>query len=139
MFTPTPQKWSYQFPDGLYRTLCNQAYFAAYIGEDDSRGEDDSIYFVVENSEWNALFPHHPRLMVDYICQQTDFPKTQTFFVKVQVDFTPQFYTRRITATDADAAMRIAHDSPLQPQEEDDLVNGLEVACWQVEGMEGEE
>jgi hypothetical protein len=126
-------KCSYQFPDGLYRTLCNQSYFAA------NSGEDDSIYFVLEDFDWDALFPHHPQLMVDYVCQQTDFPKTSTFQVEVQVDFTPQFYTRKITATSIDAAIQIAEDSPLQPKEEDDLVNGLEVAGWQVERMEGEE
>ena len=129
----TPQKWTFQFPDGEYRTLCNQSYFAAYSGE------DDSIYFVVEDSEWNALIPHHPSFMVEHVCKLTDFPSTLTFYVEVQVDFTPQFYTRKITATDAAAAMRIAEDSPLKPHEEDDLVNGLEVAGWQVEGMEGEE
>ncbi len=99
-----PRRWSYQFPDGEYRVLCNQTYFAA------NNGEDDDIYFIVEDAEWALLFPHHPRVMVEHVCKLTDFPDTQTYRVEIQVDFTPQFYVREITATSPEAAQRIAEN-----------------------------
>jgi hypothetical protein len=128
-----PRRWSYQFPDGEYRVLCNQTYFAA------NNGEDDDIYFIVEDAEWALLFPHHPRVMVEHVCKLTDFPDTQTYRVEIQVDFTPQFYVREITATSPEAAQRIAENVPLEPHEQDDLVASVEIAGWEVEGMEGEE
>lgn len=128
-----PSKWIYLFPDGEPRTICNQTYFAA------NSGEDDSIYFIVDDVEWEVLFPHHPRVMVEYVCKQTDFPDTQVYNVEIQVDFTPQFYTRKVLATSPEAAARIADDSPLEPHEEGKLAANIEIAGWEVEGMEGDE
>lgn len=130
---PFPSKWTYIFPDGEYRVLCNQTYFAA------NSGEDDSIYFIVDDVEWELLFPHHPRVMVEYVCKQTEFPETQTYRVEVQVDFTPQFYIREITATNPEAAQIIAERLMLEPHEEEDLAASIEIAGWEVEGLEGEE
>ena len=128
-----PSKWTYLFPDGEYRILCNKTYIEL------NPNEDGNVYFIVDDIEWELLFPHHPKLMVDYVCKQTDFPNVQTFTVEIQIDFTPQFYTRKIQATSPEAAERIAMDTALEPHEQDDIIASVEVAEWQVEGIEGEE